>query len=178
MINSTLVVRLLVFLLLTTITIHTATADCPLDSNPHHTATIECPPDSTPHHFSAAVWHISKPNFCYYPEKYIPKRYICEVSAASPRSDDARQAVKNLVQRKGNWWCEQENIWGSKCTRVTDYKSASVAVCGRLGSRINCGLVTDRVLQLLRECAVDVEGVALVGGTIEFERWRIIVYHS
>lgn len=61
---------------------------------------------------------------------------------------------------------------------MTNHRSASVAICGRLGSRINCGLAADRVLQLLRECAVDVGGVVLLGGIIEFEGWNIIVYHN
>ncbi|KAI5837363.1 hypothetical protein DFP73DRAFT_636280 [Morchella snyderi] len=149
----------------------------PLPYTPTQTHTLptpSCPPVLTPP--LGTKWHTS--NTCYYPSKYLPTSFTCETSAASPLTSDVLAAMDDLLARKGEFWCEQENPGGSRCTKV----ARGVAICGALGSRMQCRVLAGVVRALVDWCPGDrVGGVVEVGmeevaGVVRVVGRRVVVY--
>lgn len=104
--------------------------------------------------------------------------YICEVTQGSPLADDVQTAASDLRDRKGWRWCQQQNRFGSRCTRMTNYGTASVSICGMFLSRMKCKDVAYEVMHMGLACRRNVGGKLLQGGKIMFKEGYISIYHS
>lgn len=61
---------------------------------------------------------------------------------------------------------------------MTNYGTASIAICGKFLSRMRCKDVVDEVMHMGLACRSNVGGRLLQGGKIIFEGGYIIIYHS
>lgn len=120
-----------------------------------------------------------RPANSYHNEFYgISERYICETSKSSPLAEDVRAAITGLAVYKGRRWCEQVNRFVSRCTRMTDHGSASIAICGEFLSRIKCLEASESVAHLGLACSMNIDGEVRLGGKVAFEWGYISVYHT
>ncbi|KAH0609311.1 uncharacterized protein H6S33_012797 [Morchella sextelata] len=146
----------------------------PVHPVPHTLPSPSCPP--VPPSPLGTKWHTS--NTCYYPSKYLPTSFTCETSVASPLTSEVLAAMDDLLAKKGEFWCEQENPGGSRCTQV----ARGVAICGALGSRMQCKVLVGVVRGLVDWCPGDrVGGVVEVGmeevaGVVRVVGRRVVVY--
>jgi hypothetical protein len=95
---------------------------------------------------------------------------VCETTSGSPYTKDVLAAANTLANKASI--CKQTNLSGSKCTQMTDHKSAAMAICGPVASQVHC-MTAGRVGRAVADqCNRD----GLAGGYGQYEWGRIVVY--
>ncbi|KAH8153486.1 uncharacterized protein LAJ45_02299 [Morchella importuna] len=95
---------------------------------------------------------------------------VCETTSGSPYTADVLRAANTLANKAAI--CKQTNGSGSKCTQMTDHKSAAMGICGPVASQVHCKTAGKVGRAVAEQCNVN----GLAGGYGQYEWGRIVVY--
>ncbi|KAG0592898.1 hypothetical protein KC19_1G288800 [Ceratodon purpureus] len=76
---------------------------------------------------------------------------VCETSEGSPVSADCALAINNLANLGTNKQCCNDNIFGSKCTDMTNYGTCKTSICINLACE-PCSVVVPYLRNMITKC--------------------------
>ncbi|KAI5845462.1 hypothetical protein BZA05DRAFT_421284 [Tricharina praecox] len=88
-------------------------------------------------------------------------KLVCETSWASPTYDEISHVVSK-ISKMATDKCSQDNVGGSKCTRLQWYKGGEISLCGKVANGIPCPAVAWAGQEIRNRCALKAEGEGLV----------------
>lgn len=103
-------------------------------------------------------------------------RYTCETTGGSPLTSDIDASAKKLDDI-GDKHCQQKNLTGSRCTKMSDVGSAAIGICGTYNVWVTCRLAAHAAWVIQQQCVSN----GRAGGTVwpeEGKTTKIIIYHN
>lgn len=106
--------------------------------------------------------------------------YTCRTTGSSPFTYDVLQAITELNKvigdEPGNLQCCQTRLFGNRCTRMVEWGSASLAICGRYYACLSCDKVMELLLSVVDSCRWQGRVAGLF--SLDAASAKVVVHHS